>query len=123
MMIAALTRRLLDTLGFVERSFTPRLAIAIAIVVFDREDLSAIAISLKDEQEIVARLSQSLKGTCDYDGADWSIDLIRWFFLGKDVEQVERALLAELRGDPRCKGALLRVTANGIGGPWRETRI
>jgi hypothetical protein len=120
-MLVVLVRRLLEAFGLGERSVLPELATA--IVVIDRENLSASSLSLRDEQEIVSRLSERLEGVCDFDGVDWSIDRIRWFFFGRDVDQLESALLDQLRAEPRCKGGLLRVTAGGIGGPWRETRI
>jgi hypothetical protein len=120
-MLVVLVRRMLAVFGLGERPLSP--GFATAMVVIDREDLSAPALSLIDEQEIVSRQSQQLKGVCDFDGADWSIDRIRWFFFGRDVDQIESALLHQLRAEPRCKGGLLRVTTGGIGGPWRETRI
>jgi hypothetical protein len=103
----------------------PVAGLVAAVVSFDREDLSIASIGESDEAEIVARLSAALERHTDgkFDGADWSASQIQWFFFGSDAKSLEALLMEALRAEPRCKGALLRVTRNGIAGPWRETRI
>lgn len=103
----------------------PLAGLVAAVVSFDREDPSVARMDESDEVEIVARLSAALKRRTDgtFDGTDRSASRIQWFFFGSDAVSLEANLLEALRAELRCKGALLRVTRNGIAGPWRETRI
>lgn len=103
----------------------PATGLVAAIVVFDREDLSMPCIGVADEEAIVDQLRVAVERGAQgkFDGADWSAEKIQWFFFGEDAGRLEAVLHTALRAEPRCKGALLRVTRNGIAGPWRETRI
>lgn len=119
-------RRALHTLGLVRAaSPQPATGLVAAVGVFDREDLSMHCISVSDEEEILGRLrgvvEQGAQGK--FDGADWSAEKIQWYFFGEDAGRLEAVLMETLRLEPRCKGAMLRITRNGIAGPWRETRI
>lgn len=72
------------------------------------------------EEVILDRLrlavDRGAQGT--FDGADWLAGNIHPFSLGEDAGRLEA-----LRTEPRFKGATLRITRNGIVGPWRETRV
>jgi hypothetical protein len=127
MSIPGLLHRLLAAVGL-DRWLLPRrpvTGLVAAVVSFDREDLSVASIDESDQRDIVSRLNATLANRADgkFDGADWSASRIQWFFFGKDAGALEAVMLEVLRAEPRCKGALLRVTSNGIAGPWRETRI
>lgn len=119
-------RRALDALRLVGRGSTkPATGLVAAVVVFDREDLSKHSWGLSDQEDILSRLrgvvEQGAQGK--FDGADWSPEKIKWYFFGEDAGRIESVLVEALRSEPLCKGAMLRVTRNGIAGPWRETRI
>lgn len=103
----------------------PNTGLVAAVVVFDREDLSVPCIGVADEEAILDSLKLAVERGVQgkFDGADWSAEKIQWFFFADDAGRLEAVLLEALRGEPRCKGARLRVTRNGIAGPWRETRI
>lgn len=119
-------RRLLATLGLTgQPSAKPATGLVAAIVVIDREDLSMPSIGVNDEEEILDHLRGVVEREArgKFDGADWSAEKVQWFFFGEDPRRLEAVLLEALRAEARCKGAMLRVTRNGIAGPWRETRI
>lgn len=103
----------------------PATGLVAAVVVFDREDLSMPCMGVADEETILDRLRVAVESGAQgkFDGADWSAEKIQWFFFGESAGRLESVLIAALRAEPRCKGATLRVTRNGIAGPWRETRI
>lgn len=103
----------------------PGTGLVAAVVVFDREDLSMPCIGVADEEALLDTLKRAVERGVQgkFDGADWSTEKIQWFFFADDAGRLEAILLEALRAEPRCKGALLRVTRNGIAGPWRETRI
>ncbi|EHR70975.1 hypothetical protein BurJ1DRAFT_2135 [Burkholderiales bacterium JOSHI_001] len=103
----------------------PATGLVAAVVVFDREDLSMPCIGVADEEAIVDQLSVAVERGAQgkFDGADWSAERIQWFFFGDDAGRLEAVLIEALRAEPRCNGAMLRITRNGIAGPWRETRI
>lgn len=83
------------------------------------------SIGVADEDEIVDHLRGAIERGAHgkFDGTDWSAEKIQWLFFGENASQLESVLLEALRAEPRCKGALLRVTRNSIAGPWRETRV
>ena len=83
------------------------------------------SIGVADEEAIIDHLRGAVERGAQgkFDGADWSAEKIQWFFFGEDATRLEAVMLGALRAEPRCKGALLRVTRNGIAGPWRETRV
>jgi hypothetical protein len=119
-------QQLLATLGLDRWTRQPHASgIIAAVVSFDREDLSMASINQCDEEQIVARLSAALarNDTGNFDGADWSASRIQWFFFGTNANTLESVMLDALRAEPQCKGALLRVTCNGVAGPWRETKV
>lgn len=107
------------------RPTTTAAGLVAAVVVFDRDDLSMPSIDVADEDAIVDHLRGAIERCAQgkYDGTDWSPGKIQWFFFGENARQIESVLLEALQAEPRCKGALLRVTRNGISGPWRETRV
>lgn len=121
-----LLRQLLASLGLSRRQpGKPATGLVAAVVVFDREDLSTPCIGMADEEAILHRLREAVErgGLAKFDGTDWSVGKIKWFFFGEDAGRLEAVLLEQLRSEPRCTGAVLRVTRNGIAGPWRETRV
>lgn len=121
-----LLQRIIASLGLSPWwSRRPVAGLVAAVVVFDREDLSMALIAENDEEDIVDQLRNAVERDAagKYDGADWSSSVIQWFFFAEDATLLETALLKALRAEPRCNGARLRVTRNGIAGPWRETRI
>jgi hypothetical protein len=119
-------RRLLAGLGIpIRRPGKNATGLVAAIVVIDREDLSMPCIGVGDEEAVVDQLRLAVERGAlgKFDGADWSAEKIQWFFFGEDAGRLEAVLLEALRAEPRCRGARLRITRNGIAGPWRETRI
>jgi hypothetical protein len=119
-------RRAFEALGLARLSHSrPATGLVAAVVVFDREDLSVPSVGVSDEEEVLGRLrtvvEQHARGK--FDGSDWSAEKIQWYFFGADAGRLEAVLIEALRSEPRCRGARLRVTRNGIAGPWRETRV
>lgn len=119
-------RRLPFILGLSRRPGTKAATrLAAAVVVFDREDLSMPCITVAEEDLILDRLRIAIERGAQgkFDAAEWSAEEIQWYFFGENVGRLEAVLLDALRAEEGCKGAVLRVSRNGIAGPWRETRI
>lgn len=122
----ALYRRLLKLLGAKGATRNPSgFGTVAAIVAFDREDVSQASIGEAEELEITTRLHTALEraGHGQFDGADRSASSVKWFFFGERVDDLEATLIDALRAEPSCRQAVLRVSASGIAGPWRETRL
>lgn len=96
-----------------------------AVVGIDSSFEEGHYVTAEQEKQILAVLTRAIEGRgCGtFDGAERTSTQVLWYFLGDDPQALETALLPVLRNEPCCSGGLLRITSNGVVGPWRQVRI
>ena len=79
----------------------------------------------EEEHPALDRLRRAVESRAggQYDGSERGATCVQWYFFARDADTLEGVLLADMRKESRFRGALLRVTSNGVVGPWRETRV
>lgn len=103
----------------------PSSGLVAAVVGIDSSHEGGDWMSAEHEQKILAGLIRAIdaNGCGKFDGAERNSTQVIWYFFGSDARALEDTLLPALRSEPRCSGGLLRLTSNGVVGPWREIRI
>lgn len=96
---------------------------AVVGIDYNREDGGQLTEA--QEHLISAHLIRAIEasGCGQFDGAERDSTQVLWYFSGSDVRALETILVPALRKEPRCRGGSLRLTSNGVVGPWREIRI
>lgn len=77
------------------------------------------------ERAVIDRLSRAVQTGAGgmFDAVERNAVQMNWYFFGRDVDALERALVKALQQERDCRGALVRLTSNGVVGPWREIRV
>lgn len=103
----------------------PLTGLVAAIVSIERNAVSGGQLTLEDEEDLLGCLRRAVESHAggQLDGTERTTTCVQWYFFARDVHTLEKVLLAEMRRESRLRGALLRVTSNGVIGPWRETRV
>jgi len=103
----------------------PSTGLVAAVIRIDSSHEYGNWMSAGQEQQILASVTRAVEAQASgtFDGAERNSTQVLWYFFGDDARALEIALLPALRSEPRCIGGLLRVTSNGVVGPWREVRI
>jgi hypothetical protein len=96
-----------------------------AIVCINLETAPRSLWTPEHEEAVSARLERAVRERAGglLDGTERDAVKLHWYFFARDVRTLEAALVEALRQEPDCAGAVVKLTSNGVVGPWREVRV
>jgi hypothetical protein len=104
---------------------SPVTGMVAAIVCIDLETAPRSLWTTENEEAVAGRLAQAVRTRAGglFDGTERDAAKLHWYFFARDVGALEAALVEALQQEPDCAGAVVKLTSNGVVGPWHELRV